>query len=279
MTSWLKQSTAVTVLMGPFLDDTDLKTPRTNLVIDQVDIRLSKNGGDAAQSNNVAGALHDENGYYAVPLDVVDTNTLGSLKVMIDMAGALPISADFMVVPTYMYLPGAPGDSILTVNEAANVLRCADDDAEMLALLPIVDRYLINATGYDWRLDTTIREEAKSAARMLLVMWHENPGMVGQSESLSFGLAAALTQLEAIGLRYRKYVIFGRASAGVVSLPGARIGDVVEKLTGVYLVSGDQSAAFETVITVDDCIQQSSGSDLSDAKFVVVLRAAEDIDP
>jgi len=38
---FLKQSTAVTVKIGPFLDDTDGKTAETGLTIAQADVRLS----------------------------------------------------------------------------------------------------------------------------------------------------------------------------------------------------------------------------------------------
>jgi len=99
----LKQSTAVTVKMGPFLDDTDGKTEETGLSIGQSDIKLSKNGGSFAQSNNSAGASHDTNGYYGVPLDTTDTNTLGTLRVFIHKSGALPVWQDFMVIPANVY--------------------------------------------------------------------------------------------------------------------------------------------------------------------------------
>lgn len=69
MTQWLRQNTAATVKMGPFLDETDGKTAETGLTIAQADVRLSKNGGDFAQKNDAAGATHDENGWYDVPLD------------------------------------------------------------------------------------------------------------------------------------------------------------------------------------------------------------------
>lgn len=90
--------------------------------------------------------------------------------------------------------------NILTASEAATVLRCDDTDENMLALLPQIDAYINFATGRDWTTDTTIRAEAKSAARMLLVMWYENPGMVGVVTSLNFGLTSMLTMLEAIAL-------------------------------------------------------------------------------
>jgi len=94
----LKQNTAVTVKFGPCLDDTDGKTAETVLSIAQSDIRLTKNGGDIAQSHNNAGATHDELGYYDVPLDETDTNTLGCLEVIIHKAGALPRKEYFYVV-------------------------------------------------------------------------------------------------------------------------------------------------------------------------------------
>ena len=100
---WLKQSTAVTVKMGPFLDSTDGNTQETALTISQADIRLSKNGGAYAQTNNVAGATHDEKGNYGVPLDTTDTNTLGTLRVHIHETGALAVWQDFMVVPANVW--------------------------------------------------------------------------------------------------------------------------------------------------------------------------------
>lgn len=103
MTMWLKQSTAATIKMGPFVDNADGNTVEPSLTISQADIRLSKNGGDMAQTNNSAGATYDETGYYDVPLDTTDTNTLGRLKVMIHESGALPVWQDFMIVPAQVW--------------------------------------------------------------------------------------------------------------------------------------------------------------------------------
>ena len=100
---YLKQSTAATIKLGPFVDDSDGKTAETGLTISQADIRLSKNGGDIAQTNNSAGATHDELGYYNVPLNTTDTNTLGTLKVIVSKSGALPVFADFMVITAEAY--------------------------------------------------------------------------------------------------------------------------------------------------------------------------------
>lgn len=156
--------------------------------------------------------------------------------------------------------------NILTAAEAANVLRCETTDATMLQLLPMIDKYILNATGHDWASDSSILPEAKSAAQMLLVMWYENPAMIaGGISSLNFGLSAALVQLEAIALRYIEFE--GISSAGYISLPGVKEGDTIETLVGIIGVSGDQSVSFESVISQDGYIKQLSGSDLSDKWF------------
>jgi len=117
MAQWIKQSTASTIKLGPFLDDTDGKTPETGLTISQADIRISKNGGAFAQSNNTAGATHNENGYYDVPLNTTDANTLGTLRVAVSKSGALPVWQDFMVVPANVW-DSMFGASTLNVNVA-----------------------------------------------------------------------------------------------------------------------------------------------------------------
>lgn len=101
--SILKQSTAATIKLGVFVDDTDGKTAETALTIGQADIRLSKNGGDIAQTHNTAGATHDELGYYDIPLDTTDTGTLGRLRVLVSKAGALPVWQDFVVVTANVF--------------------------------------------------------------------------------------------------------------------------------------------------------------------------------
>ncbi len=116
MAQLLKQSTAATIPLGPFVDDTDGKTAETGLTISQADIRISKNGGDFAQSNNSAGATHDESGYYDVPLDTTDTNTLGRLRVAVSESGALPVWQDFLVVPANVYDALVSGSDYLDVS-------------------------------------------------------------------------------------------------------------------------------------------------------------------
>lgn len=100
---FLRQSTAATVKLGPFLDSTDGATAETGLTITQADIRISKAGGAFAPTSSATGATHDENGYYGVPLDATDTNTVGRLRVTVAESGALPVWEDFSVLSAGVY--------------------------------------------------------------------------------------------------------------------------------------------------------------------------------
>lgn len=100
---YLKQSTAVDVMIGPFMDETDGKTAKTGLTISQADVRLSKNGGNMAQKHDGDACTHDEIGYYKCDLDTTDTGTLGVLDLMVHESGALPVHHQYMVVRADVY--------------------------------------------------------------------------------------------------------------------------------------------------------------------------------
>lgn len=111
---YLKQSTASqSVLIGPFVDDTDGATPETGLSIANTDIRLSANGGNMAAKNS-GGATHDEAGLYSITLDATDTATVGRLQLSVKVTGALYVFHDFQVLEEAIYDSligsGATGD-------------------------------------------------------------------------------------------------------------------------------------------------------------------------
>jgi hypothetical protein len=108
---------------------------------------------------------------------------------------------------------------------------------------------------------------------MLLVYWYDNPGAVGVSPETA---SSALVQLEAEALKYRRYGFAGRSGAGFLPVPGARLGDVVITLTGVYGVDGDQHESFESVVSDAYYFRQISASDLSDCRYVVVVKNPAD---
>ena len=136
MATWLKQSTAVTIGLGPFLDDTDGKTAETGLTISQADVRLKKNNGSWAQKSDTNSATHEENGWYAVALNTTDTNTLGILIVSVSESGALPVWREFMVVPANVYDSMVAGSDKLEVDatqieggDATDAINAACDTA------------------------------------------------------------------------------------------------------------------------------------------------------
>lgn len=160
--------------------------------------------------------------------------------------------------------------NILTAAEAATVLRTTTTDPDMLALLPLVDAYIKRATGRDWAVDTSIAPEAKSAARILLVQWHEDPGQVGDGAG-SIGLAGALTQLESMGEIYEFHGVTG---PGYVALDGADVGDQVAGLVEIAPTPSDAKALFESVISYAGRIQQVSGANLALHTFRIRLISA-----
>jgi hypothetical protein len=166
--------------------------------------------------------------------------------------------------------------NILTPTEAAEYVRTDTDNNAVLQLLDPVDAFIKAATGRDWAADNAVHPLAKVAAGMLLVQWYDNPGQVGDGSVLAFGLTNVLTQLEVEGLKYRKYQFYGANQAGGIAIPGALVGDVVQKLVGIYGVSGDQSSKFESMISIEGQIQQTNGSDLSDNIYAVVLKSPVD---
>jgi len=127
---FLKLSTAATITFGPFVDSTDAVTPETALGLVQADARLSKNGAAFAQKNDATSPAHLENGHYSVVLNATDTNTLGRLRVAVYKAGALPVWADFQIIPAQVY------DSLVGGSDQLDVsLPSADQTLLVDALL------------------------------------------------------------------------------------------------------------------------------------------------
>ncbi len=166
--------------------------------------------------------------------------------------------------------------NILTAAEAASAIRTDATDADLLALLPLVDAFVNRATGRDWTQDGTINPLAKNAARMLIVQWYDNPAQMGDGNALAFGLKNTLMQLESEALKYRKYEFEGVNGGGGILIDGARVGDDVVKLVGVYGASGSQTASFESEISEENQLQQTSSADLSENRYVVILKSPAD---
>lgn len=113
----LRQSTATTLLLGPFLDATDGVTSETALTISQSDVLLWKEGGTTlAQKNEATSCTHRSNGLYTCPVNTTDTNTLGTFVVSVSESGALPFRQDYTVVPANEYDSLVLGTDVLEVD-------------------------------------------------------------------------------------------------------------------------------------------------------------------
>jgi hypothetical protein len=128
----LKQSTAVTIKLGPYLDSTDAVTAKTALTIAQANVLLSKNFGAFAQKSDATSATHDSSGWYGVPLNTTDTGTVGPLQIHTNISTALPVFRQYLVVPANVYdsLTGAANlkvdvDQIKTGSTAASNLAAS----------------------------------------------------------------------------------------------------------------------------------------------------------
>lgn len=100
---FLKQSTAIDVLIGPFVDSTDGDAEETALTINQADVRLSKNGQAGAEKNDVTACAHDADGMYNCEFDATDTGTVGQLTLWVHVAGALLVRHDWHVIEEDIY--------------------------------------------------------------------------------------------------------------------------------------------------------------------------------
>ena len=143
MRNLLKQSTAYTFRIGPFVDGTDGVTPEIALVITQADMQISKNGAAFAQTSDAAPTTtHDRDGWYQCPITVTDSDTLGQWTIQIDMPGALPVWKTFTVVTANVYNSLVGGTDLLDVSIVG--LAGAGADSVTLTIkdetgLPIAD--------------------------------------------------------------------------------------------------------------------------------------------
>jgi hypothetical protein len=186
-TTELRQSTTVTVKVGPFTDITDGTTRKTALVITQGSVWLSKAGLGMATKNDATSATHDGLGVYFCPLNVTDTGTAGPLRIDINDINAVPVWAEFMVLDQNAYdakYAGASPDvntvaihkelftdpnNKLTTDPNGHVKLAADG----LDLIPITDPNGV-ATTYPQMQVQTWRRFFKKTARTLTKIYTFN---------------------------------------------------------------------------------------------------------
>lgn len=102
----LKQSTAVTIVVGPFVDTAGAAV--TAPTIASIDITAYKNDGTAvtitpAASGTSNDMVHVDDGYYSLELTTTDTGTAGYLRMSFQISGALIFHEDFNILPANIY--------------------------------------------------------------------------------------------------------------------------------------------------------------------------------
>lgn len=102
----LKKSTAVVVVVGPFVDSAGAAV--TAPTIASIDITAYKNDGTPvtitpAASGSSNDMVHVDDGYYSLELTTTDTNTVGYLRLTFQISGALIFQEDFTVLAADAY--------------------------------------------------------------------------------------------------------------------------------------------------------------------------------
>lgn len=203
---YLKQSTAVTLKIGPFLDDTDGKTVETGLAIAQADVRLSKNGANIAQKTEATSCTHDELGIYGCPVDATDTATLGRLQLWVHESGALPVWQEYMILPANVY------DSMFSTDKLeVDLLQMGGVAQSATDLKDFTD------TGYDPSAHRTqalikatddIDLSATQKASVVVAVWDEI--LTGATHNIATSAGRRLRQIGALN------ITDGTAQAGMI---------------------------------------------------------------
>lgn len=117
---FLKQSTSVKQLIGPFVDATDGFTPETGITLGAAD-QAEAWKHDASSTTDISGNTwsHIADGMYNLTLTTSDTNTVGTLGVIVvDTSVCRPVRVNFMVLTANIYdsLVGGGAVDYLDVN-------------------------------------------------------------------------------------------------------------------------------------------------------------------
>lgn len=274
---WLKQSTAVDVVIGVFVDDTDGKTVETGLTISQADCQITKNGGAVAQKNDATSASHLGGGHYKVPLNTTDTNTLGWLRLYVNEGGALPVWHDFMVVPANVYNSLVGGSDKLQVHTdeitnglitaAAIATNAIDADALAADVTTELQNGLATSSalavvaGY---LDTEV-----AAIKAKTDNLPASPAAVGSAMTLSDG-AITDAKFSSAGLNAIADAILKRDWTAVSGEAARSMLNALRFLRNKWAVSAgtltvykenDSTSAWTAVVTDDAAADPITGSD------------------
>ena len=205
----LKQSTAATVPIGPFVDTATAATPYT-AVIPYTCVRVYKNGAAPATKHDASTSIHGWQGMHRFALDTTDTGTLGRLTIQVYVSGKLQAWKDCTVVPANEF------DSLVSGSDALEVDATLVEGAD--ATDTIRDSVVDDATRID-------------ASELNTLSGHDPGATIGTSSHAAADVWSVAT---------RSLTILDEDST-TLDLDGTTIGTVTT-LTGHTAQSGDSYA-------------------------------------
>ena len=262
---WLRQSTSVDVLIGPFLDSSDGNTEEAGLTIEDSDIQLSKLGQAMGDKNDVNDATIDDLGMYNCPLNATDTNTLGTLQLTVHMAGALIVYHEYMVVTQQVWDSFFGADMLQSdLTQIGGVAQSATDlkdfaDAgydpatDKVNGVKLVDLTTLTTTTTTATTTTNVTNDVGitqagadkawgTAARALTDKANFTLSAVGIDAIIDEVIEGALTLREAIRLTVA--MMAGKSSGGGTNtLIYRNYGDTLNRLTFTVTAVGNRTAS------------------------------------
>lgn len=121
----LRQSTATTQKLGPFLDPADGVTPLDSLTLT---VKLGKAGGALTAKAEPSNPAHDADGFYDCNFNETDTNTVGIMLIESTNAGLqLPVWNYFFVLPQTVYdMFAGTGEDFATLAKQTEILTALE---------------------------------------------------------------------------------------------------------------------------------------------------------
>ncbi len=155
---FLKQSTAIEVKVGPFLDSTDGVTAEAALTITSAEVLLAKGAGDWTAKTEATSLVHESNGWYRCLLDTTDTNTLGTLMLQIAESGALPVWHEYIVLAANVFdslIGGGDTLDVQVTGMGAGVVTAAAVATDAIDADALADNAITAATFAAGAIDAT----------------------------------------------------------------------------------------------------------------------------
>lgn len=284
---WLRKSTASQARMiGPFVDDTDFKTPKTGLTIANTDVKISLNGA-AGASKNSGGGTHRNNGDYSFSFDATDTGTVGEFSVTIVVASALPVKAKFWVLEQAVYDELVAASAIgYIVDQPVNATKLGGTSQTGRDIGASV---LLSAGSGAGQLDFTAGVVKANLAQILATALTETAGQLAGGFKKFFNIAAPASTMDVLArvtlvdtvTAYTgntpqtgdSYARIGAAGVGLTNLGDARIANLDATISS-RTKPADTQAAVTLVATTTNLTNAPTAGDLTAAMKTSVTTAA-----